>query len=83
MTHFKRTILNFHHYQNRKTFQNRTLLQLFKIKREAGSAAFGICSEWGSESSRHATYAFLLTRSIALRIPAHKERSVNTSTMLP
>ena len=31
----------------------------------------------------HAASALALTRSIACRMPAHTDRSVNTSTMLP
>ena len=31
----------------------------------------------------HAATAFAFTRSIACRIPAHTDKSVNTSTMLP
>ena len=36
-----------------------------------------------SELKNHAATAFAFTRSIALRIPAHTDKSVNTSTMLP
>ena len=36
-----------------------------------------------SELKNHAATAFAFTRSIACRIPAHTDKSVNTSTMLP
>ena len=36
-----------------------------------------------SELRNYAATAFAFTRSIALRIPAHTDKSVNTSTMLP